>query len=377
MLAQVCGGPALSMGAGVPSVTPCPSFAAEPVNRRMVLKRQPVGDPADSDFELVSEPLPPLQEGQMLLQARYVSLDPYVRTIEGMSPKHLGRTVIGGTVSEVVRSRAQGWAPGDLVVGYYGWQEYCVANATDVQWHRPGYDIQKWDPALGDAKAALGILGMTGYTAYFGLLEVGKPRAGDTVVVSAASGAVGAVVGQLAKLHGCRVVGVAGGPKKCAYCVEELGFEACLDYKAPGLPAALAAAVPSGIDIYFENVGGDVLEAVLPLLNKGCRVPVCGFVSQYNDTGAPRPPPTKRLAQRGIPRLSKTGGDPAAGGFRFFAFAEWVPQMPEAQRQLAQWLREGKLRERQSVSEGLENCPAAFRGMLRGENFGKTLVKLS
>jgi len=349
-------------------------------NRAVMLKNLPKGEPKPSDFEIVTAPLRALGAGEMLLKTKWLSLDPYMRTGEGMNnPKAVGKTLIGGTVSEVVESQADGWHVGDLVVGYYGWQEYAIAKPTDVQWGLQPWKIEKWDPSLGDASSALGMLGMTGYTAYFGLFEKGKPNAGDTIVVSAASGAVGAIVGQLAKVQGCKVVGVAGGPNKCAYCVKELGFDACVDYKASGFPQALAAAVPKGVDIYFENVGGDVLEAVIPLLNKGCRVPVCGFVSQYNSadtrTSAAHPKtPLQRLKEIGIPVMGKKG---ATDGFAFFGFMEYLQQFPEALRELSQLKKEGKLKERQSVSHGIEKSVDAFIGMLRGENFGKTLVQIS
>lgn len=354
-------------------LAPAPVVSTARINRKVVVRAIPQGEPAASDFEIVTEALPALADGEMLLKTKWLTLDPYMRTEEGMSDQSaLGRVMIGGTVSEVLESRADGWRSGDLCVGYYGWQEYAVARPGDVQWNHPKWPIEKWDLALGKPSAALGVLGMTGYTAYFGLLEVGRPRPGETVVVSAASGAVGSVVGQLAKIRGCRVVGVAGGPRKCAYCVEELGFDACVDYKADNLAQSLSAATPKGIDVYFENVGGAVLEAVVPLLNGGCRIPVCGFISQYN--GGSGTSPLKRLKELGIPKMSK-GAE--GSGFRFFMFAEWVPRFPEAMRDLSQWVREGKIKDRESVTEGLDNSVSAFVGMLRGENFGKTLIKVT
>jgi len=344
-------------------------------NRRIVVKSVPEGAPTHDNFEVVTEALPPLNDGQMLLRTRWASVDPYMRTIEGMgNPKMIGQTMVGGTVSEVLESRASGWSVGDLVVGYYGWQEYVIASSTDVQWHNKDIPIQKWDPNQGPASTAVGILGMTGYTAYFGLLEVGKPRSGETVVVSAASGAVGQVVGQLAKLQGCRVVGIAGGARKCAYCVEELGFDACVDYKAPNLPKALAEATPSGIDVYFENVGGDVLEAVIPLLNPGCRVPICGFVSQYNDMT--HATPMQRLQEAGLKRMSRKGG---TEGFRFFFWSEpaFLPKTGEALQKLSDWIKHGKIKYRESVSQGLDSIIDAFAGVLRGDNFGKAVIKVA
>jgi len=356
-------------------------------NRKVVMAKAPEGQPHVSDFSVVSEGLPQIGEGEMLLRTKWLTLDPYIRGLGSnedtkqfggfmRDPKNQGNVIIGGTVSEVVESRANGWSPGDLVVGYYGWQEYSVGKATDVQWNHPKWPIEKWDSSLGPPSTALGILGMTGYTAYFGLLEVAKARAGETVVVSAASGAVGQVVGQLAKIHGCRVVGIAGGPKKCAFVVNELGFDACIDYKdkSVDLPTALKAAVPGGIDVYFENVGGDILEAVIPLLNKGCRIPVCGWVSQYN--GATHATsPLARLNAAGLPALG--GKAKSTEGYAFFSFINFVSRFPEALQAMSTWMKEGKLKYRESVTVGLDGAAGAFMGMLRGENFGKTIVQVS
>ena len=234
------------------------------------------------------------------------------------SAKSVGRPIVGGTVSEVLESKAEGWAAGDLVVGYAGWQEYSIGTPEDVQWGHPQYPIEKWDSDLGEPSTALGILGMTGYTAFHGTFGVADAQPGETVVVSAASGAVGQVVGQLAKIKGCRAVGIAGGPAKCAFCTDTLGFDACIDYKAAGFADALAAACPDGIDVYFENVGGDVLEAVLPLLTPTCRVPVCGWISSYNDPGnnvsrdEQSGTPLVRLAEHGLAESGAPGLGPDA-----------------------------------------------------------------
>jgi|TARA_Y100000310_G_scaffold231230_1_gene233747 hypothetical protein len=347
------------------------------VNRKIVLNRTPEGEPQPSDFEMVTENVAPIEEGQMLLRTKWITLDPYMRSGFMNSSASVGKTVIGGTVSEVVESKTPRWQAGDLLVGYYGWQEFSVATPDDLQWNNEGMPIQKWDGSLGPASTALGILGMTGYTAYEGLLNVAQVKAGDTVVVAAASGAVGQVVGQLAKIHGARAVGIAGGPAKCAFCVDELGFDACLDYKAGNLRDALADAVPEGIDIYFENVGGEVLEAVIPLLNSGARVPICGFIAHYNLTAEQqRPTPLERLRAEGLQVLGKDG---SAEGFAFFAFAQLSAKHPDAEealRTLSGWIKEGKLKYRESVSDGLDSCVPAFIGMLRGENFGKTMVRL-
>jgi len=357
---------------------PTPTASAPVKNRRIVVKSTPEAEPGPEHFNVVEEDLGSLKEGQMLLRTLWCSVDPYMRTVEGIAnPEIIGKTMIGGTVSEVVVSHAEGWHKGDLVVGYYGWQEYVVANSSDVQWFNSSIPIEKWDLSLGTPSAALGVLGMTGYTAYFGLLEVGQPQAGDTVVVSAASGAVGQVVGQIAKLLGCYVVGIAGGSMKCSFCVEQLGFDACVDYKESELPRRLSDACPKGIDVYFENVGGDVLEAVLPLLNPGCRVPVCGFISQYNSwDNMTHPPPMQRLAECGIKKKSKKDQGP---GFRFFFWMEpaFLPKRREALQRLSQWIKEGKIKYRESVTQGLDSMIGAFSGMLRGENFGKTVIKIT
>jgi hypothetical protein len=334
------------------------------VNRRIVLKRNPEGEPKPSDFEVVTEEVSPIAEGQMLLRTKWLTLDPYMRGLDASGPmnneRSVGSTIVGGTVSEVVESRANGWSEGDLVVGYYGWQEYSVGTPEDLQWGNEAMPIEKWDGSLGPPSTGLGILGMTGYAAYVGLLNVATIKAGETVVVSAASGAVGQVVGQLAKIHGCRAVGIAGGPRKCAYVVDELGFDACIDYKAGDLPTALAAAVPDGIDVYFENVGGEVLEAVIPLLNSGCRVPVAGWVSQYNNPSNDTPweqqqaTPLQRLREAGLKDLGKEG---SAEGFRFFTFMELAARQPDAGetlRAMAGWIKEGKLKYRESVTHGLD-----------------------
>ena len=350
------------------------------VNRQVRLRRVPVGMPAAEDFEVVSAPIPSLAEGEMLLRTRWLSLDPYMRSVFMNTEANVGNTIIGGTVSEVLDSRAPKWTPGELVVGYYGWQEYSIATAQDVQWNNPSMPIAKWDGSLGPASTAVGVLGMTGYTAYQGLLNVAGVRAGETVVVSAASGAVGQVVGQLAKIHGARAVGVAGGPEKCAWCVGTGGFDACIDYKTATFPDDLRAATPDGVDVYFENVGGDVLEAVIPLLNPGCRVPICGYIAHYNDTADDRrPTPLERLQAEGLPVLAP-GADGLAGGFRFFGFSELAGTHPAAEQALAalsEWIADGALTYRESITDGIESSIDAFIGMLKGDNFGKTIVRVS
>jgi hypothetical protein len=348
------------------------------VNRKVIMKKLPDGMPKPSDFEIVTEEITSIEDGEMLLKTKWLTLDPYMRSGFMNKEEFVGKTAIGGTLSEVIESKVSGWSPGDLVVGYYGWQEYSIGTADDIQWNNEGMPIEKWDGSLGTESTSLGILGMTGYTAYQGLLNVAKVKEGDTVVVSAASGAVGQVVGQLAKIHGAKAVGIAGGPEKCAYCVGELGFDACVDYKGGSLRADLAAAAPNGIDIYFENVGGDVLEAVIPLLNKGSRIPICGFVSQYNNKpGDGATTPLKRLKEEGFKVLGKDG---STEGFAFFAFSQLSAKHPDAGqalRTLSGWINEGKLKYRESITEGLDSSVDAFIGMLQGKNFGKTMVKIS
>lgn len=367
----------LDVRAGRHAVSASITSGSEGVNsRRIVVKQVPTGLPSHADFDVVKETLPPIKDGEMLLRTKWLTVDPYMRSPEGMgNPKAVGKTMLGGSVSEVVQSKAIGWNEGDLCVGYYGWQEHCIANPSkDTQFHG-SLPVEKWSLSLGPASTALGVLGMTGYTAYFGLLEVGQPKAGETVVVSAASGAVGQVVGQIAKIKGCRVVGIAGGPKKCSYCVDELGFDACIDYKAPNLKENLAASVPNGIDVYFENVGGDVLDAVVPLLNQDCRVPICGFVSQYNSFGTD----TVRIPMQ---VLTEAGHSPMKrgmkSGFRMFFWShpDFLPKCGEALKTMSTWIKEGKLKHRESVTEGgLDSMVDAFAGMLKGENFGKAVVK--
>jgi hypothetical protein len=264
--------------------------------------------------------------------------------------------MVGGTVGRVVKSSAEGYAAGDIVVGYGGWQDYALFDASDRQ-------VMKVDVSL-PISTALGVRGMPGVTAYFGLLKLGEPKPGETVVVSAASGAVGSVVGQIAKQKGCRVVGVAGGPAKCGYVTSDLGFDACIDHRAPGMADALRTACPKGIDVYFENVGGKVLEAVAPLLVAGARVPICGFVSQYNE-------------QDPVTPFTVLGALPTPPFHRFFLVWEWPDEYPAAVAALTAWVKEGKIRYREDVSDGLEEAPRALIGVLSGQNFGKKVVRIA
>jgi NADPH-dependent curcumin reductase CurA len=334
-------------------------------NRRIVLASRPTGEPTAANFRLESTPIPVPGEGQVLLRALYLSLDPYMRgrmsdAKSYAEPVAIDGVMVGATVCRVESSRHPDFAEGERVLAYTGWQDYALSDGTGLS-------------KLGDMahpSLALGVLGMPGFTAYMGLLDIGQPKAGETVVVAAASGAVGSVVGQIAKLRGCRVVGIAGGAEKCRYVIEELGFDACLDHRASDLPAQLAAACPQGIDVYFENVGGLVFDAVLPLLNTGARVPVCGLISQYNATNLPEG--KDRLAalmgQILVRRIKMQG---------FIIFDDYGHRYPEFFKAMSTWLAEGKIKFREDLVSGLESAPEAFIGLLKGKNFGKLVVELN
>lgn len=334
-------------------------------NRRITLAAHPQGLPADSDFRLDTQPVPTPADGQVLLRTLYLSIDPYMRNLmdpvgPGYAPPvPLGEPVVGGTVSRVVASRHAGFREGELVLANAGWQDYALSDGSDLL-------------ALGDntqPSLALGGLGMPGFTAYVGLLDIGQPKPGETVVVAAATGAVGAVVGQLAKLKGARVVGIAGGEDKCRYAVEQLGFDACIDRRAPDLAARLAAACPQGIDVYFENVGGEVFDAVLPLLNLHARVPVCGFISHYNDE-APSAGPDR------LPQLVATLLQKRVRMQGFIILDHYGERFDTFRREMAGWLAEGRITLREDVVDGLEHAPEALRRVLQGRNFGKMVVRV-
>lgn len=330
-------------------------------NRRIVLAARPVGLPKPEDFRLVEAPVPEPGPGEMLVRARWLSLDPYMRGRMSDAPSYarpvaVGEVMVGAVVGEVVRSQHPDFAVGDVVEERLGWQEYAVSR---------GREARKVDPTLAPISTALGILGMPGLTAYFGLLEVGRPRPGETVVVSAAAGAVGAVVGQIAKIAGCRVVGLAGSKAKVDYLVGELGFDAGIDYKTADLHTALAAACPRGVDVYFDNVGGRITEAVSRHVNPFARFAVCGLISQYNLEKPDLAPRNERFVL--VNRVRIQG----------FIVSDFYARRDEALRQLAEWVRQGRLTYREDVVDGLENAPAAFIGMLQGKNFGKQLVRLA
>jgi len=333
--------------------------------RRFILASRPVGEPKESDLRLEHIAMPEPGPGEVLLRTLYLSLDPYMRgrmsdAKSYAAPVPVGGVMEGGTVSEVVLSNNPAFALGDIVLGRTGWQTHAVSD---------GASLRKIDPALAPISTAVGVLGMPGMTAYAGLLEVGKPKAGETLVVAAASGAVGSVVGQIAKIKGLRVVGIAGGADKCRYVTDELGFDACLDHRAPDLPGRLASACPNGIDIYFENVAGPVLDAVLPLLNNFARIPVCGTIAHYNDT-VPPPGPDKLPA---VWRMILTKRLRVQG----LLVTDFAALHGDFLRDMSQWVKDGRLKYREDIVDGFENAPRALIGLLRGENFGKLLVRVA
>jgi len=328
-------------------------------NLQVLLARRPTGAPQESDFRLVETAVPEIGDGQFLVRSHYLSLDPYMRgrmndAKSYAKPAQLGEVMVGGAVGEVTASRHPKFKPGDKVVGAFGWQLYAASDGAGV--------TRIADPRV-PLSAYLGVVGMPGVTAHIGLLDFGQPKAGETVVVSAASGAVGAIVGQIAKIRGCRAVGIAGGPDKCRYVVEELGLDACVDYKAGRLWEDLSQATPKGIDVYFDNVGGEILDTVLRRLNPFARIPLCGLISQYN---AAEPYAMKNAGALLVNRVKLQG----------FIVSDHLPRWPAALADLAQWLSEGKIKYRETVAEGLRSAPSAFIGMLAGKNFGKQLVKL-
>jgi NADPH-dependent curcumin reductase CurA len=336
---------------------------------QILLAKRPVGEPDDSCFETVKVDLPALEDGQVLLATKFLSLDPYMRgrmsaARSYAAPVEVGDVMVGGTVCEVVESRSEDLEAGALVLAYTGWQSHAVVPANAVR---------RLDPSLGTelpASTALGVLGMPGFTAYAGLLEIGKPKPGETVVVAAATGPVGSAVGQIARLKGARAVGIAGGEEKRRALTEEFGFDAALDHRSPDFTEELKSATPDGVDVYFENVGGPVGDAVFRRLNTYARVPVCGLVANYNATEAPAGPDrlpgflgqvlSRSLTVRGFiqDEFTKSHG-------RDFV------------RDMTGWVADGSVRYREDVVEGLENAPEAFRGLLRGANFGKLVVQVS
>lgn len=335
-------------------------------NRRIVLASRPVGAPTKDDFRLEESATPEPKEGEVLLRSIYLSLDPYMRGRMNDAPSYappvaIDEVMVGATVCQVAASKNPDFETGEWVLAYSGWQLYALSD---------GSDLTKLGKKPEKPSYALGILGMPGFTAYMGLLDIGKPKAGDTLVVAAAAGPVGATVGQIGRLKGCRVVGVAGTAQKCSYVKETLGFDECLDHKDPDLADLLKQACPDGIDIYYENVGGKVFDAVLPLLNVGARVPVCGLVSIYNATKLPDGPDRLSVLMGTIlvKRITMKG---------FIIFDDYGPRYDEFTKAMSDMLGAGKIHYREQVVDGLESAPGAFIGMLEGQNFGKLVVKVN
>lgn len=341
-------------------------MATQPVTTRIVLASRPTGKPVAANFRLEQETVRDIGEGEVLLQILYLSLDPYMRGRMDDAKSYAKSVEIdgvmeGGTVARVISSRNTTFKPGDIVLSHSGWQSYAISD---------GSALRKLDPDAAPITTALGILGMTGFTAYAGLRNIGKPKAGETLVVAAASGAVGSAVGQIAKIFGARVVGIAGGAEKCDYAGREFGFDAVIDHRSSDFASRLEAACPNGIDVYFENVGGHVWNAVFPLLNDFARVPVCGLIAHYNEEpsiseGHDQLP----TVMRGILRRSLT--------IRGFIQREFVDQRADFYREAAQWIAEGRLKYKEDIVDGLENAPEAFMGLLEGRNFGKLIVRIA
>ncbi len=334
-------------------------------NQRVVLASRPVDAPTPENFRLEEVPVRELEDGEVLIKTLYLSLDPYMRMRmnDGDSyadPVKIGEEMFGGMVGRILKSRRKGFSEGDLVTGYTGWQS--LAITSDPTLARLPSDMAQ--PSL-----ALSLLGMPGFTAHYGLLKLGKPKAGETVVVGAATGAVGTVVGQIAKLKGCRVVGIAGGSEKCAFAVDSLGFDACIDHRSPDFRQQLKAACPNGIDVYFENVGGDVLRAVLPLLNDFARVPLCGVIAWYDGEKSEKPLlAAEVMTTLLVKRIEMTG---------FVILDQYAKHYSEFARDMQGWVASGKMTIREDVVEGLANAPEAFIGLLKGKNFGKLVVRVA
>lgn len=334
-------------------------------SRRIVLASRPVGRPSSDNFRIETASLPALANGQVLLRIRYLSLDPYMRGRMSAeksyaAPTEIGAVMEGGTVAEVVESRDPAFAAGDVVLSHSGWQTHAIAD---------GKALVKLDHWPAPLSTALGVLGMPGFTAYAGLLTIGRPQPGETVVVAAASGAVGSAVGQIARIKGARAVGIVGGPEKLVIARDEFCFDAVVDHRSPSFAADLAAACPTGIDVYFENVGGAVWDGVFPLLNPFARIPVCGLIAQYYNAGPFDGPDRLPIVMRAILSKSLT--------VRGFIQREFADQKPKFVEEMARWIASGAIRYREDIVTGLENAPAAFIGLLEGRNVGKLIVEIA
>ncbi|MEH6449737.1 MAG: NADP-dependent oxidoreductase [Oleispira sp.] len=334
-------------------------------NRQWTLASRPIGVPVLSNFNFVESKRPTPKQGQLLLRTVFLSLDPYMRgrmndAKSYAEPVAIDGVMVGGAVCRVEESNHPDYGVGEWVVSFSGWQDYAISD---------GIDLLKLGQEPQQPSYALGVMGMPGLTAYMGLLDIGQPKAGETVVVAAATGAVGSLVGQIAKLKGCKVVGIAGGEEKCRSAVEELGFDICLDHKSENLAAQLAEACDGGIDVYFENVGGKVFDAVLPLLNSCARIPLCGMISQYNATELP-PGPDRMFALMGnllVKRIKMQG---------FIVFDDYGHRYDEFSQDMSQWLKDGKIKYREDLVTGLENTVESFIGLLEGKNFGKLVMRV-
>ena len=335
------------------------------INRQIVLASRPFGAPTNENFEFVQTEKPTPKSGEILLRTIYLSLDPYMRgrmsdAKSYAEPVGINEVMVGGSVCRVEESNHADYQKGDWVVSFSGWQDYSISD---------GVDLLKLDNNLANPSYALGVLGMPGLTAYMGLLDIGQPKAGETVVVAAATGAVGSLVGQIAKIKGCKVVGIAGGAEKCQYAVDTLGFDACLDHYSDNLAEQLASACNDGIDVYYENVGGKVFDAVLPLLNTSARIPLCGLISQYNSTELPEGP-DRMFALMGnllVKRIKMQG---------FIVFDDYGHRYNEFSEAMMQWIVDGKIKYKEHLVEGLESAVPSFIGLLKGENFGKLVVRV-
>lgn len=331
------------------------------LNRQILLRQRPSGQPAAADFQMIETEVPVVADGEVLRRTIYLSLDPYMRGRMSAAksyskPVEVGDVMVGGTVSEVIESRNPRFSAGDFVVGLDGWQEYAVSD---------GRSLRRLDPDAAPISTAVGVLGMPGMTAYVGLLDIGQPKPGETVVVSAASGAVGSVVGQIAKIKECRAVGIAGSAEKCDSVVNELGFDACVSHRSPTFVEDLAAACPSGVDVYFENVGGAVLRAALTLLNVGARIPLCGQIADYNAVEQITGPNWRVLL---VKRAMVKG----------FIVFDHVGRMAAFLEDCSRWVQEGRLKYREDIVDGgLDVAPEAFLRLFEGRNFGKLLVQVS
>lgn len=335
-------------------------------NRRIVLASRPKGPPTTDNFRLEEVEVPALKDGELLLRSIYLSLDPYMRGRMSDAPSYtapvdIDDVMVGATVCQIEDSRNPDFKEGEWVLGSSGWQLYAVSDGSALTRLGKNPENPSW---------ALGVLGMPGFTAYMGLLDIGKPKPGETLVVASATGPVGATVGQLAKIKGCRVVGVAGGTEKCNYAKKTLGFDECLDHRDPDYAGRLRQACPDGIDIYYENVGGKVFDGVLPLLNVGARIPVCGLISRYNATRLPDGPDRLSVLMGTIlvKRIKVQG---------FIIFDDYGHRYDEFFRDMAEMVHAGQIRYREQIVDGLERAPQAFIGMLDGKNFGKLVVKVN